>query len=189
MNLMWRLLWTMIFSRYTSKVNIFSECSTYFRVLPTDIDVFRHMNNARYFSLMDVARVDFLIRSGYYYQLSKKKIYPVVASEMIRFKKSLKLFQHFQLTSRLLGWNDKFFFIEHCFKRKNQTYAQGIIKSCFLRKSGGAMDSHSIAKIMNINPASPPLPNWVLAWQDAEQAFTSETIKNKEKILQRILAE
>lgn len=180
MNLMWRFLWTFLFSRFAPKVDIFSECSTTFRVLPTDIDMLWHMNNGRYFSLMDIARLDFLLRCGFFSVFSKNKIYPVVASEMIRFKKSLNLFQSFQLTTRIMGWDDKFFYIEHHFKRNDEIYALSLIKSCFLRKSGGPVSSNVVANLLGIKHASPPLPEWIIEWQRAEQSFFTETNKNSE---------
>ena len=109
MNLIWRLLWTILFSRFSKPLGLFDEGSTTFCVLFTDVDVLLHMNNGRYFSLMDLARINFMIRNKAFYTLKKHRIYPVVASEMIRFKKSLNLFQYFQLTTRIIGWDENSF--------------------------------------------------------------------------------
>ena len=39
-----------------------SNCN--FRVLPTDLDVNLHMNNGRFLQIMDLARIDWLLRTG-----------------------------------------------------------------------------------------------------------------------------
>ena len=40
------------------------------RVLPNDTDILRHVNNGIYLSLMDLGRMDLMIRSGRWQQLS-----------------------------------------------------------------------------------------------------------------------
>src|SRR5690348_8261743 len=100
MNLFWRFLRIILFSRFSSHLGLFDESSIFFRVLPTDIDVLMHMNNGRYLSLLDLARVDFMIRNKVFPILKQHKIYPVVASEMIRFKKSIGLFKRFEVSTR-----------------------------------------------------------------------------------------
>src|SRR5438105_6905615 len=99
MNLIWRFIWILIISKFQPPTDLFSINSTTFRVLPTDVDVLLHINNGRYFSLMDIARINVMIRSNMMRILQKHKIYGVVASEMMRFKKSIRLFQRFTLTS------------------------------------------------------------------------------------------
>jgi acyl-ACP thioesterase len=58
-----------------------------FHVWPTDIDIFRHMNNGIYLTLMDVARFDMLKRSGAWKACKKEHIHPVVVGETISFRK------------------------------------------------------------------------------------------------------
>jgi len=41
-----------------------------FRVVPTDLDVLGHMNNGVYFSLMDLGRIDLMIRTGAWKRLT-----------------------------------------------------------------------------------------------------------------------
>lgn len=181
MNLMWRFLWTILFSRFSSTVELFDEGSTNFRVLPTDVDVLLHMNNGRYFSLMDLARINIMIRNKVFYTLKKHKIYPVVASEMIRFRKSLNLFQRFQLSTHILGWDEKFFYIKHHFKYKGVEYAMSLVKACTLRQSGGSVSPMEIMELLGVKNASPPLPSWVNYWLQADQQFYDETMNIKKR--------
>lgn len=175
MNLIWRFIWTYIFSRFSSKVDLFSECAKTFFVLPTDIDVLMHMNNGRYFTIADVARLDFLLRAGAFQTFEKNKVYPVVASEMMRFKKSLRLFQRFQLTTQIMGWDEKFFYILHHYKNNNEVYALGLVKACFIQKGKGPISANQVVNLMGVDQASPPLPEWIMLWQNADQALFNES--------------
>lgn len=90
MNLIWRFLYTIITSRFQKKVSLFEVTRTRFRVLPTDIDILLHMNNGRYFSMADLARLNYIMRHKNFSIYKKNKILAVIASEMMRFTKSLK---------------------------------------------------------------------------------------------------
>lgn len=176
MNLLWRFIYILLFSRFNTPTQFMHEGSTRFRVLPTDIDVLLHLNNGRYFSLMDLARINFMIRNGIFAKLKKHHIYPVVASEMIRFKKSLPLFSAFAITTQLLGWDNKFFYIRHTVKRHGEIYAFALMKACFLTKNGTAITTADVLHYADITENSPPLPSWVHTWMDAEQTFYHETL-------------
>lgn len=177
MNLIWRFLWVILFSRFAPAVKLFDEGSIKLRVLPTDIDVLMHMNNGRYFSMTDLARIDFMIRNKTVPKLRKHRVYPVVASAMIRFRKSLQLFTRFEITTRMIGWDDKFFYIVHHFKYRGEIYALSLIKACCLRKSTGLMKPQDVLALLGVAIDSPPIPTWVKEWQHADQAFHDEAIE------------
>lgn len=109
-------------------------CITPFRVVPSDLDVNLHMNNGIYLSLMDLGRTDLMIRAGFFWKLFPQGYYPVVVSEGIRFKKSLELFQTFELRTRLNSWTDKDFYIQQDFYRGEEFIARGVVKARFLQK-------------------------------------------------------
>lgn len=178
MNLLWRFLWVMIFSRFAKPITTLTETVINFRVLPTDVDLLFHMNNGRYFSLLDLARINFTIRSKAMPILRRNKIYAVAASEMIRFKKSLNLFQKFQVHTRLIGWDEKFFYFLHKFKVKQELYALCLVKGCFLHKQNGTLNANDVIKLTGYSQPSPPLPDWVKHWQHADREFYTENIKH-----------
>ena len=103
----------------------------------------------------------------------------MVASEMIRFKKSLKFGTHFELVTRLLGWDHKFFYIAHYFKCHQEVYALGLVKSCFIRKNVGSIDTNEVARHIGMKIPSPALPTWIYQWQTTDQAFFIDATKNQ----------
>ncbi len=158
MNLFFRFFWNYLLSHWRTKIQILSQCHTPFRVLPSDLDLLFHMNNGIYFSLQDIARLDLMIRSGFWKKIQKKNWYPVVVSEFIRFKRSLNLGEKYQLTTQVVGWDDRYFYLEHLFIYKGVLCAQGFVKTRFLSKDGSKVMPQQILELTGEShpPLSPP---------------------------------
>ena len=115
LNLWGRLVYTLIAKRFRKKIDFMDTCITPFRVLPSDLDLNFHMNNARYFAWMDIGRLDLLNRSGMFSTMKQNNWFPVVADEKISFGKSLDLFDSVLLETKLHGWDTKNFYIQQQF--------------------------------------------------------------------------
>ena len=175
MNLLWRFLYTVLFSRFFKPLSLFDEGSIFFRVYPTDADLLFHMNNGRYFSFMDLGRINLMVRNKTYAIMRTNGLYPVVASEMIRFKKSVNLFKRFELTTKLIGWDEKFFYLVQHFKVKNEVYVLGLVKACFLNHKHKRVNTSELLSLIG-NPDPIEMPDWVKDWQRADQEFHDETM-------------
>lgn len=171
MNLLWRFLWTWIFSRYRSPLTFFDVSQLSLHVLPTDCDLLWHMNNGRYFSLLDLGRIDYMQRTKLLPRLSAAGIYPVVASEMIRFRKSLKLFKQFDINTQIIGWDNKFFYLKQICKSEGEVCALALIKTCFLKKQTGVLMPNNVLATLGMDNKSPELPHWINDWNLADQDF------------------
>ena len=64
MNLYLRLVWLYARSRFRSRLAPQDTAVTPFRVWPSDLDTLWHMNNGKYLSIMDLGRMDLMMRSG-----------------------------------------------------------------------------------------------------------------------------
>src|SRR5690554_311774 len=106
------------------------------RVLPTDLDLNRHMNNGVYLSVLDLGRFDLLIRNGIWDILNGRGWYPVVVAETITFRKSLKLWQKFVIETRVSGYDDKAVFVDQRIVVNGEIFAQATIRARFLKKRG-----------------------------------------------------
>ncbi|MEK2644440.1 acyl-CoA thioesterase [Bdellovibrio sp. BCCA] len=172
MNLFFRLFYILLFSRSRKPVQIMEECATPFRVWPTDLDVLRHMNNGVYFSLQDLARTDYMIRAQAAKKIAEQGWYPVVASEMIRFRRSLKLFQKFELCTRLISWDDKYLYLEHKFISRGDVIAVGMIRARFLSKTGGTVSPQDLLKVLDLSLQAPSFPEHLASWISADQTHS-----------------
>ncbi|HEY1015028.1 MAG TPA: acyl-CoA thioesterase [Herpetosiphonaceae bacterium] len=170
MNLFFRLLYTTLAARFRPARAIADTCRTPFRVWPTDLDVIRHMNNGIYFSILDLARVDAMIRVGLLAKLKERDWYPVVAGETIQFRKSLTLFERFEVATTVLGWDEKSFWLEQRFERKGAPVATAVIRSRFLKRSGGSVRPAEVLELIGHGAESPTLPPWVERWTNDQQS-------------------
>ncbi len=182
MNLFFRLLHVWLFSRFRSPVAVMEVCATPFRVWPTDLDVLRHMNNGVYLSLQDLARVDYMIRMKAAAIIEKKGWYPVVASEMIRFRMSLKCFQKFEIQTRLISWDEKYLYLEHKFVSRGEVVALGMIRARFLKKSGGSVNPDDLLQALGLQINAPAFPAYLQDWIRAELGHSDATLVSLTKV-------
>src|SRR3712207_1874095 len=114
MNLWLRLLHLIIASFVRPRLDAVRDVSRLaFRVWPHDLDTSLHMNNGRYWTLMDLGRTDIMIRSGLWRPILRHGWVPVVNAGQIRFRRELRPFRPFTLESRILTWTDTHVVMEH----------------------------------------------------------------------------
>lgn len=145
-----RLLKLFLSGLWRPSIGFLDTSVIHLRVWPTDIDVLMHMNNGIYLSLMDLGRTDLTIRSGFLKVLRKNKIYPVLGSEAIRFRKSLQPFQAFSIHTDLLFWDEKYFYLQQKFISKKEIHASAVVKARFLKKGGGGVNPQEIFDLLEI---------------------------------------
>ena len=154
MNLYFRFF-LLILKRVLSRpqISIFDACSTDFFCVPTDLDVNFHMNNGVYLSLMDLGRMDLMMKSGTFWKLFQQGFYPVVVSESIRFRKSIEVFQHFEMITQIESFDEKDFFIKQTFKRQNEIYAVGLIQGRFKKRGqSGSIQTVDLFRALQLTP-------------------------------------
>jgi len=169
MKYIFRLLWLILTQSRRPRCEITGPCETQFRVLPNNLDVFLHVNNGVYLTIADLGRTDLLLRADVFHRIRKNGWYPVVAAETIRFRKSLKLWQRFSITTRVVAWTDKSFFLEQTFTRGDTFIARAIIDARFLSRQGGVVSSMEFLEFIGHETESPPLPAWIRDWSENNQ--------------------
>lgn len=126
-------------SRRLPRLDLTAVSRMKYRVLPTDIDFLMHMNNGRYLSYMDFGRVDLTQRTGLSKVLREHDIYAVVGANTMTYRKSLNLWQSFTIESRLIGTDERSFYIEQRFVVGDEVYARGIVRGRLIRKGKGSI--------------------------------------------------
>jgi acyl-CoA thioesterase FadM len=146
-------------------------CRTSFWVWPNDLDLLWHMNNGSYFSLLDLARIDLMIRAGIFGQLNQRGWYPVVASETMLFRRSLKLFERFDVVTEVAGWDEQAILLTQRFERGGQFIGLALIRARFLKRSGGSVQPGELLQLANLPPESPAMPEWIARWNADQVAL------------------
>lgn len=174
MNLYFRLLLFMIRVRFRSRLGIWDTSHVTFRVNPLDLDLQRHMNNGRYLSLMDLGRMDLMLRSRFWQRITGQGWYPVVAGQTITYRRSLLLWERFDLASRVIGHDDRWIYMEQVFRRDGQVVADAIVRARFLRRTGGSVPVDELIALVGPLPEHLMLPEWVTEWNEGSSQHGRE---------------
>lgn len=86
-----------------------------FRVWPTDLDTSLHMNNGRYLTIMDLGRLDLMVRSGLWRAVLRHRWTPIANAVHIRFRRELGPLQRFTLRTELHSWTSSIVVMEQRF--------------------------------------------------------------------------
>jgi acyl-CoA thioesterase FadM len=172
MNLIFRLVYTALAALGRKRLGTLDESVVRLTVLPADLDVNGHMNNGRYLTLMDLGRVDLLIRLGIVRAMRINRWSGVVASVAVSFRRALNPLQRYDVTSRLLCWDERWFFMEQRFTRGGELAAYAIVKIQFSSRAG-RLRPQQVIGATGSDVESPPVPQAVLEWQDAENRLVA----------------
>lgn len=174
MNLYFRLLVFMLRVRFRSRLSIWDTSHARFRVNPGDLDVQRHMNNGRYLTLMDLGRMDLMVRSRFWKRITDQGWYPVVAGQTITYRTSLQLWERFDLASRVIGHDERWIYMEQVFRRDGTVVADAIVRARFLRRSGGSVPMEEVLELVQPLPAHLEVPRWVTDWNEGSSQHGRE---------------
>jgi acyl-CoA thioesterase FadM len=167
MNLLFRLAMIILEGFFRKKLHPLSESVLNLTVLPNDLDLNLHMNNGRFLSLMDLGRLDLLIRTDLAAALFRHRWQPLVGAINIRYKVSLLPFQRYRLRTKVIGWDGKWFYIEQRFERKNRTVAVALVKALF-RGSHRNITPEETLRLIKVHIDPPKMPDQVLKWLSME---------------------
>lgn len=177
MNLLVRVLWVFITSLVKPRIrNILDRSELRLRVLPNDLDFNMHMNNGRYLTMMDLGRLDLILRTGLLKMMLHQKSVPILAASTIRYRLSLDPFEAYTLTTRILGWDEKWTYLEQRFMKGDDVAAIGLVKGCFFdQRSKKTVPTAELMNKIGYTEASPPLPPHVIDWLKAEDTLKEVT--------------
>lgn len=123
-----RLANTLGHAAWAGRAQVLETMRVPLRIWPDDLDVYGHVNNGRFLTLMDQGRFDSLTRSGLGRAMIARRMKPLVAGATIEFRRELKAFQRVDLHSRIVGWDAQALFFEHRLERGGQLCARGLVR-------------------------------------------------------------
>ena len=148
-----------------------------FRVSPLDLDVSLHMNNGRYLSLMDLGRLDFLVRTGLWGAVRANKWTPIASAISIRYRRELTLFAKFKIETRLVSWAEASVVMEQVFvlmsgPHAGQVAARALFKGgIYSRTERKFVDTARLMREIGVVSMSPPVSSEVDAFLKADAAL------------------
>ncbi len=178
MNLWLRLIWLVASARFRGALAAPFEVSRVpFRVWFGDLDTSLHMNNGRYWTLMDLGRTDILLRMGLWRAVLRNRWTPIITAGKIRFRRELRFFTPFTLETRVLCWADTWIVIEHRLVSKGScgqdvTNAVALVRvGLYDRWARSFVPTQAMMDEMGAGYQSPPPSAEVQAFLHAEDAM------------------
>jgi|SRR5579872_424740 len=151
--------------RPLAPLGVLDEDTIRMHVWPHDIDFNLHMNNARYLSVMDYARMHLLARGGLLEHIVRSRWQPLVGAVWVTYRRSLPLFSAFTIASRLVCWDERWFYMEQRFTGREGTAAIGWVKGA-LRDRAGAVDPQRALARVHSGIVSPQMPDTIAQWNE-----------------------
>lgn len=168
-----RMLWIWLTHRRRGRLGLADSGELAGRVMPWDLDVNLHMNNGRYFAMADMGRYDWWLRTGLWRQVRARDWHPVAGDSNARYSGSLLTFQRYRLRTRLLGWNEKWFFAEQRFVRRGRVMCTVLVRYLFMDATGAPRTTAEVLALIGASSASPPLPDYVATWARAQDTLSA----------------
>ena len=147
------------------------------RVWPVDLDTSLHLNNGRYLTLMDLGRVELMVRSGLWRSVLKHGWTPIASGVQIRFRHELRIFERFDLSTRILWWDTSSIVIEQVFivvdgPRQGQVAARALFRGgLYDRKARAFLPMSRLMQEIGIKAASPAPSEDVAAFLAADEGM------------------
>ncbi len=135
---------------------------------PWDLDFYFELNNGRTLTLNDLNRIPLALRTGLISVMRREKWGLTVAGASVRYRRRVRMFDRITITSRLVCWDDKFFYLEQSmWVRGNAT--SNVLYRIALVDSSGIVKTELISKSLGFEGPSPETPSWIEAWIEAER--------------------
>ena len=145
-------------------MNIWGTSQISYRVRLRDLDFLRHMNNSVYLALLDLGRMDLVLRSGFWGQMKQHDVFSVVANQTITYRKSLKLGDRFQIETRIAGVDEKAAYFEQRFIVNGVTHAEAVVRQRFIRRRAGSVGLAELLTWVDPIPEDRILAPWIRDW-------------------------
>jgi hypothetical protein len=88
----------------------------------------------------------------------RTKVFPIVGDVIAKFRRDLKVFQTFEIHTRLMGWDHKWGFLEHRFVRNQRVIRWFAIRGVFNGPRGPLDPGVLLSGLAHADP-SPQLPS------------------------------
>ena len=183
MNLWFRLLFLVLSFAWRRKIVPPGEGSSLsFRVLPSDIDLNRHMTNSRYACFADLSRLDLFVRSGMIQTAFRRDWRPMMLASKIRFRRELKTFRRFRVETKIRWWSGASLVYEHRFVTRGRDGSDILAAIAlerggfYARKDKSFVQVEDLFAAMGLPACEPPeaTPE-ILAFMQAEEEMRRAT--------------
>ncbi|WP_147126471.1 acyl-CoA thioesterase [Shimia ponticola] len=163
-----RLALNLFHARRQPTIGFWDPLETRHRCSPFDCDMFGEMNNGRILTLYEFGRFQHVVRTGFWPQLKAQGWGLAVAGASVRYRKRIVPFERFTQKTRMLGWDERFVYIEQAMIKTSGEVANHCLFRTAVVANHRAVPTSELARVAGLDPVSPQLPDWALNWTTAE---------------------
>lgn len=152
------------------------------RVMPRDIDLFLHMNNARYLRATEFGRIFYSLRSGLDVAIKELSAFAVLTAATVRYRRELRLFQKYTLRTSLVYWTDNDVFFEHRFETGPNSFVNCVSYAKISIRNATVSDMiNKVCGDKKVQCPGPPqdLLKWIEYISSSSEQLRGETKKAK----------
>jgi len=147
----------------------------FFRAWLHDCDFNFHLTSSRYFALMDLARLDLMFNLGMGKLILKHKWKFVINAQEITYVKEIPPFARFCISSQILGWDEKYFYVEHRVTSNGTLHAVAHVRNAAL-KDNKVISMWKVFETCGFKNVQASVPEAVDIWK---QLLTHKKLVNK----------
>jgi acyl-CoA thioesterase FadM len=166
MLLLFRLAWLLLTRpRLRRRIAVVAPSELDLRVWPWDCDLNLHMTNARYATHLDAGRMILTHQLGLSRKVFRDRWFPVVGALSLRFRRELPPLGRYRLITRVVSWDERWFYVEQVFLRGDAPAAIAWIK-VMLRAPGGPVPATEVLRAIGQDAPAPDLPADFALWRE-----------------------
>ncbi len=154
---------------HSSEEVVKNSISMDFRIWPTECEL-TLVNQARYLTFMEASRLDLMRRTGHFFLLLKNGWGSVIGAQYISYKRPLKRFQKFEVTTQIVYWDKKWFYFEHRFLRNGKLMAHALAKIIVVTKKS-YIDPATVFGVRNLKLLKIEKPQSVTKLEEFEKTM------------------
>jgi acyl-CoA thioesterase FadM len=113
---------------------------------------------------MDIGRIALLAQTRLLDRVVAMRWRPVVGGATIRYRRSLLLFDRFDIRTRAVCWDEKWIYFEHVIEYDGEIYAEGYVRALMRDEEGSVPVSEFLAVAGDPDLESPPMPERLARW-------------------------
>lgn len=167
------------------KLHVLDESMYSSICLTTDIDILLyHMNNARYLREVDFARTDFYSRTGLWQKIREKGGLAFQGGTSIRYRRFIRLFSLYYITSKIVYWDQNSIYMEHRFITKRDNFVRAIVYckqkvvKCNVEEIMTELMKNPVTKVVNDVRSKPECPPEVRLWIESTMVSSTKLREN-----------
>ena len=163
-----RMAWQMRAARKAGPVDFFGTHESHHICWPWDLDIFMELNNGRALTLYDLGRLPLGARVGMVAALKRRGWGMTVAGSTTRYRRRVRFMERIRMTSRGLGWDNRFLYIEQAMWRQDGECAGHALIRMAVTGPGGIVPPADLVAEIGYDGPPRALPDWVTAWAEAD---------------------